>query len=461
MPRTKRPDVFQLAVATRSYSSVDGYRKEIDILKNELAQTRQRLDGQARDFAREREDLQRQLRMKRGAASPERGGKKDDVAVKAASPERVVKSNDTEAQRWEARCAALAAQRALYDAARSLDEGSAREYASRVASQLTKNHEKLQRMQMERLGALDGRVGAAAARVRETNEHVAAARRRAAALERELAARGDAQRIDELERELAAYRQAQKERFAYENALEDMRDDAASAAFCAAADDALRQARLHQAAANERDALKLSNARLASIESERDAAEDSVRRERGAVAELRAQLAELRRPGVSRGCQADEVVEDEPIVNAAVGAAAVKCREAVEEELRAAAAFAHLHDLLKVAALDAAAAVKEALESKLEASIEREKRLRLALAAAGGFEADEAGPADAARGDAAAAAAARLRDLLPAAKVAVDGARAARAAALDDLCAAAGAPPPPPPEERSTRELLAADFGRR
>ena len=142
MPRTKRPDVFQLAVATRSYSSVDGYRKEIDILKNELAQTRQRLDGQARDFAREREDLQRQLRMKRGAASPERGGKKDDVAVKAASPERVVKSNDTEAQRWEARCAALAAQRALYDAARSLDEGSAREYASRVASQLTKNHEK-------------------------------------------------------------------------------------------------------------------------------------------------------------------------------------------------------------------------------------------------------------------------------------------------------------------------------
>ena len=111
---------------------------------------------------------------------------------------------------------------------------------------------------------------------------------------------------------------------------------------------------------------KLSNARLAAIESERDAAEDSVRRERGAVAELRAQLAELRRPGVSRGCQADEVVEDEPIVNAAVGAAAVKCREAVEEELRAAAAFAHLHDLLKVAALDAAAAVKEALESKLE-----------------------------------------------------------------------------------------------
>ena len=67
MPRTKRPDVFQLAVATRSYSSVDGYRKEIDILKNELAQTRQRLDGQARDFAREREDLQRQLRMKAGA----------------------------------------------------------------------------------------------------------------------------------------------------------------------------------------------------------------------------------------------------------------------------------------------------------------------------------------------------------------------------------------------------------
>ena len=425
MPRPRKPDVFQLAVATRSYSSVDGYRKEIDILKNELAQTRQRLDGQARDFAREREDLQRQLRMKRGAASPERGGKKDDVAVKAASPERVVKSKtDKEAQRWEARCAALAAQRALYDAARSLDERSAREYASKVASELAKNHEKLQRIQMERLGALDGRVGAAAARVRETNEHVAAARRRAAALERELAARGDAQRIDELERELAAYRQAQKERFAYENALEDMRDDAASAAFCAAADDALRQARLHQAAANERDALKLSNARLASIEAERDAAEDSVRRERGAVAELRAQLAELRRPGVSRGCQADEEVDDEPIVNAAVGAAAVKCREAVEEELRAAAAFAHLHDLLKVAALDAAAAVKEALESKLEASIEREKRLRLALAAAGGFEADEAGPSR--RG-------ARRRGggggrapagPAPAAKVAVDGARA-------------------------------------
>ena len=101
MPRTKRPDVFQLAVATRSYSSVDGYRKEIDILKNELAQTRQRLDDQARDFAREREDLQRQLRMKRGATSPERGGKKDDVAVKAASPERVVKSNDNEAPRFK------------------------------------------------------------------------------------------------------------------------------------------------------------------------------------------------------------------------------------------------------------------------------------------------------------------------------------------------------------------------
>ena len=177
---------------------------------------------------------------------------------------------------------------------------------------------------------------------------------------------------------------------------------------CAAAGDALRQANWQ--GGGRRDTLGLSNARLASIESERDAAEDSVRRERGAVAELRAQLAELRRPGVSRGCQADEVVEDEPIVNAAVGAAAVKCREAVEEELRAAAAFAHLHDLLKVAALDAAAAVKEALESKLEASIEREKRLRLALAAAGGFEADEAGPA-AARGDAAAAAAARLQDL--------------------------------------------------
>ena len=70
MPRSRgKPDVFQLAVATRSYSSVDGYRKEIDVLKNELAQTRQRLDDQARDFAREREDLQRQLRMKRGAAS--------------------------------------------------------------------------------------------------------------------------------------------------------------------------------------------------------------------------------------------------------------------------------------------------------------------------------------------------------------------------------------------------------
>ena len=103
MPRTKRPDVFQLAVATRSYSSVDGYRKEIDVLKNELAQTRQRLDDQTRDFAREREDLQRQLRVKKGAP---------------ASPERVVvKKDDTEAQRWEARCAELAAQRALYDAA--------------------------------------------------------------------------------------------------------------------------------------------------------------------------------------------------------------------------------------------------------------------------------------------------------------------------------------------------------
>ena len=218
MPRSRgKPDVFQLAVATRSYSSVDGYRKEIDVLKNELAQTRQRLDDQARDFAREREDLQRQLRVKKGAP---------------ASPERVVvKKDDTEAQRWEARCAALAAQRALYDAARSLDERSAREYASKVASEITKNHEKLQRIQIERLGQLDGRVGAAAARVRETNEHVAAARRRAADLERELAARGDAERVAELERELAAYRQAQKERFAYENALEDMRDDAASAAF--------------------------------------------------------------------------------------------------------------------------------------------------------------------------------------------------------------------------------------
>ena len=45
MPRSRgKPDVFQLAVATRSYSSVDGYRKEIDVLKNELAQTRQRFD---------------------------------------------------------------------------------------------------------------------------------------------------------------------------------------------------------------------------------------------------------------------------------------------------------------------------------------------------------------------------------------------------------------------------------
>ena len=95
------------------------------------------------------------------------------------------------------RCAALAAQRALSDAARSLDERSAREYASKVASELAKNHEKLQRIQMERLGALDGRGGAAAARVRDTNEHVAAARRRAAALEQELATRDDARRIDE------------------------------------------------------------------------------------------------------------------------------------------------------------------------------------------------------------------------------------------------------------------------
>ena len=178
------------------------------------------------------------------------------------------------------------------------------------------------------------------------------------------------------------------------------------------------------------------------------------------MAELRAQLAELRRPGVSRGCQADEVVEDEPIVNAAVGAAAVKCREAVEEELRAAAAFAHLHDLLKVAALDAAAAVKEALESKLEASIEREKRLRLALAAAVGFEAEEAGPADAARRPRRRRPRA-CRHLLPAAKVAVDGARAARAAALDDLARRRRAAARRAPEERSTRKLLAADFGRR
>ena len=51
MPRPRKPDVFQLAVATRSYSSVDGYRKEIDILKNELAQTRQRFDDQARDLS--------------------------------------------------------------------------------------------------------------------------------------------------------------------------------------------------------------------------------------------------------------------------------------------------------------------------------------------------------------------------------------------------------------------------
>ena len=193
MPRSRgKPDVFQLAVATRSYSSVDGYRKEIEVLKNELAQTRQRLDDQARDFAREREDLQRQLRVKKGAP---------------ASPEKpiVVKKDDEEAQRWEARCAALAIHRARDAAARVLDERSAREYASKVASELTKNHEKLQRIQIERLGALDGRVGAAAARVRETNEHVAAARRRVAALERELATRGDAQRVAELERELAAY----------------------------------------------------------------------------------------------------------------------------------------------------------------------------------------------------------------------------------------------------------------
>ena len=93
MPRSRgKPDVFQLTVATRSYSSVDGYRKEIDVLKSELAQTRQRLDDQARDFAREREDLQRQLRVKKGAP---------------ASPERVVvKKDDT---KWEARCAELTA----------------------------------------------------------------------------------------------------------------------------------------------------------------------------------------------------------------------------------------------------------------------------------------------------------------------------------------------------------------
>ena len=112
-----------------------------------------------------------------------------------------------------------------------------------------------------------------------------------------------------------------------------------------------------------------------------------------------------------------------------------------------------------MAALDAAAAVKEQLESKLEAAIEREKRLRLALAAAGVLRLTRPGRRDAARGDAAAAAAARLQDLAPAAKVAVDGARAARAAALDDLRAAGRASRRP--EERSTRELLAADFGRR
>ena len=113
MPRSRgKPDVFQLAVATRSYSSVDGYRKEIEVLKNELAQARQRFDDQARDFAREREDLQRQLRVKKGAP---------------VSPERVVvKKDDT---KWEARCAALAFHRARDDAARSLDERSAREYA--------------------------------------------------------------------------------------------------------------------------------------------------------------------------------------------------------------------------------------------------------------------------------------------------------------------------------------------
>ena len=44
--------------------------------------------------------------------------------------------------------------------------------------------------------------------------------------------------------------------------------------------------------------------------------------------------------------------------------------------------------------------------------------------------------------------------------MAVDGARGARAAALDDLCAAAGAPPPPPPEEEvHARAGDAADFG--
>jgi len=436
MPRPrpkKKPDVFQLAVAARSYSSVDGYRKEIEVLTGELARANQRCDDQARDFARERDDLQRQLRVK-NVTSPET----------PRGPERAPAPDA--AGRWEGRCALLAAQGATSAATRAADDAALRDYAARVACDVAAAHEKRQLAQLARLGTLGGRVGAAVQSVQAVRARVAATRD------------GD-RRVKALELEFAVYKLAQTARGAFEAAREEARDDAAGAAFGAAADDALRQARLYQTAATERDALKVRVATLAAVEHERAAAEEAARREAGVVAELRARLAAQARPGVTqvtRACQVDEA----PAVNGALCAAAAKCREAVEAELRAAAAFAHLHDLLKVAALNAAAAAHAALETKLATALARLKHLRLALAAAGGADLATVESADAERGDAAAAAAARLRDMLPAAKAAISAARAARSATLDDLCAAAGALPPPPPEERSTRELLAADFGR-
>ena len=101
MPRTKKPDMFQLAVATRSYSSVDGYRKEIDVLKNELAQTRQRLDDQAETL--------RGARVYKAAA-------REEALLRRG---RVVVKDDT---KWEALAAAPIHRRGA--AARVLDNGA-------------------------------------------------------------------------------------------------------------------------------------------------------------------------------------------------------------------------------------------------------------------------------------------------------------------------------------------------
>ena len=134
----------------------------------------------------------------------------------------------------------------------------------------------------------------------------------------------------------------------------------------------------------------------------------------------------------------------------------MKCREAVEEELRAAAAFAHLHDLLKVAALDAAAAAREQLESKLEAARSNEKRLRLALAAAGVLRLRRPGRPTR-RAATRAAAAARLGTC-----AGREGGGRRRARGAGGRARRPRAPPArPPPSAVHAREPLAADFGRR